>query len=611
MRKKLLELSALLCLGISNVNAETRIMVISDAHVLSPENCVKMGKLDDNKLNYHSFDIFNKAVENVITAKPDLLLYAGDLSYLGEKSSHLAAHSILEKVKDAGIPVKVIPGNHDILVPSTMCVDSTNITAEEFASIYQDMGYEEGVARDSNSLSWAASINDSLAIIGLDANIYDGKEYYSDGCLRKSTLDWMKEQASAFQNEGKMVIAMVHEELMDHVEMSVTLMGFPITVNQSTALPKTILNINHKHNPSATEGVDTTDVTLEDVQTAFADANIHYVLTGHFHVHNTAKKTVKKSDGTDFDLYDISTGGLTTYPCWMRTLHINEGAETVESTSSLVMMTVEEGTSDLQSYAKEAIKLWDKTFESYKFSIAEKVDEYMAQENYELYDATEYVTNNSYGFPSVSYTRNFEDNDWHILYLPYNFEYSDLSENFDIAFNVEGKDSSLYFETFTETQKSIMPFTMALIRLKQGKEPGRYSIVTEDTNLQYDIVSDMFGELSVRGNYQNLTSKELEEGPYFILNDGKFRTVAPSADSDSILIKPMRWYIDGTQATNNPETISIYVDDENIITDTKISPATKRTEGKVFRINGSQVKNDENLPLGVYIVDGKKVIVKK
>lgn len=595
MRRKLLQLSTLLCLGLTTSMAETRIMVISDPHIFSPENCSKVDPIDDNKLNHYSFDIFSKAVENTIEAKPDLLLITGDLTCYGEKSGHESAHEILKKATDAGITVKVIPGNHDIMDPYSIDPDSATVTPSEFAEIYSDMAYDSIVARDSNSLSWAASINDKLAIIGLDANIYDG-DYHSDGCLRKSTLNWMKAQADSFHKQDKMVIAMVHYEIMDHFTKEVTYMGFKLNVPQSTALPNSILNITNKHNPTVTEGEDAEDVTLDDVQIAFADADIHYVLTGHFHVNNTAKKSVKKSDGSEFDLYDLSTGGLSTYPCFMRTVVVNEEEGTVNSTSTLVEMPLDNGESDLQSKAKEAVSILDGSFEEYGFTISGLIEEYMAEEPYELYDATEIYQDKSYTFPSLTYTRIFDDNNWQTLYVPFASNYSDWSDNFDIALPVQSKAGAMFFNAVTDTNKVYPANSLALIRLKSDKATGRYSIKPSSTEIAPDTSTLAFTDCNLTGVYSETLGQD-----HHVTYKNKFTLV-----SDSSVIKPMRWYLDNTYSYNFDE-ISLYVDNvESYVSNLK--RASLISDDKTYRVDGSLVKNNTELPHGLYIINGKKTI---
>lgn len=602
MKKKLL-LSALLGLGFYNSMAETRVMVFSDPHMLSKENTAKVKGTEDAKISYYSYDVVQQTLENVIKAKPDLLLIPGDITYYGEKSGHITAHAMLQKVQQAGIQVKVIPGNHDIMNPYSVDDDKSTVTAEEFAAIYNDMGYEEGVARDANSLSWAASINDKLAVIGLDANVYDGVDQHNDGVLRTSTLKWMKDQAAKFKVEGKMVIAMVHYEIMEHFQQEISIFGMNMLVNQSTVIPTSILNTACKHHPQATEGEDANDVTLQDVQKAFADADIHYVLTGHFHVNHTQTITVKRSDGTDFELSDISTGGLTTYPCWMRTVTLNEKDESANITSTLLEMRLDDGNSDVQIKAKAAIASTDEKYQSYGFSISGLIEDYMKQENYELYDATEFAQSNSYEYPSVTYTRIFNDNDWQHLFVPFASTYSDWSENFDLALPaeslVESNDEAVYFNSVTDAATEIPANQIALVKLKADKPTGRYSITPSSSPLAIEpgATEFDFGNVKFVGTYQNSSV----EGHYVMMGNKTYKI------NDSVSISPLRWYVDGTSAFTD-DTVHIYVDNKNIDTNVPMVPSLKKTDGKAYRIDGSSVKINDDIPHGVYIINGKKTL---
>ena len=62
-------------------------------------------------------EITEAFLEEVRTAHPSALVLSGDLSQNGEKANHEALAEKLERVQAAGIPVLVIPGNHDINHP--------------------------------------------------------------------------------------------------------------------------------------------------------------------------------------------------------------------------------------------------------------------------------------------------------------------------------------------------------------------------------------------------------------------------------------------------------------------------------------------------------------
>ncbi|HML83703.1 MAG TPA: metallophosphoesterase, partial [Bacteroidales bacterium] len=105
----------------SSLNA--KIMVISDLHIMDPSLLEADGVAFqtylayDRKMLRESVVISEAMIENVIAKKPNILLVAGDLTKDGEKVSHEKVASLLQKVKDAGIKVYVICGNHDINNP--------------------------------------------------------------------------------------------------------------------------------------------------------------------------------------------------------------------------------------------------------------------------------------------------------------------------------------------------------------------------------------------------------------------------------------------------------------------------------------------------------------
>lgn len=624
MKHTLKKISVLVCclLTASMAMAQTRIMVISDPHVLAKANETSASTLT-GKLDKYSYEILSKATEDIKLAKPDLLLVCGDLTYNGEATSHLSAYDLLSNVKNAGIPVMVIPGNHDILNINSIDPENANITATAFAERYKDMGYGSNVVRDENTLSWAASVNDKLAIIGLDANIYDGTNYYSDGCLRKSTLDWMKTQAANFQSQGKMVIAMVHQQLIDRY------MGY-----QAMQASSTLLNITYKRNP--VNGTSEEEVTNADVQKAFADAGIHYILTGHMHIHNIATSVVKTSAGNDFTLTDISTGGLTTYPCWMRTLRVDETSGTITSTSTMVEMPMTENNTkmDLQTLAAKYSGALDTTYPfiyaaTHK-TVAQNIKAQMLTEPYELYDATEvsqFTTNDgtttqtAYTFPSLKYTRTFSNTSWQALFVPFASVYSDWSENFDIATPDAATADYVHFTRITDPATSVPANTVALIKAKSTgtytitssvKSNGYVTLVPDVTTnvLSLDYNNDYSNDFSLQGEYSGLTGKWMHDNEVYALGGGLLKSVGNEAsDSEEIFLKPMRWYLSvlGNSGAK-PSSIQFRIDDD-IVNAIDVINGTAYGSSKIYRIDGTQVQDSRNLPHGLYIIN-KKVVAK-
>lgn len=143
-----------------------RILLASDIHYLS-KNLTDFGEAftykvehGDGKLVNYIWEITDAFIGAVKTENPDLVILSGDLTLNGEKESHLEFAEKLQEIEDAGVPVIVIPGNHDINNTSAaqftaeQALGTPHISPEEFAGIYQEYGYNEAVSRDPASLSY-------------------------------------------------------------------------------------------------------------------------------------------------------------------------------------------------------------------------------------------------------------------------------------------------------------------------------------------------------------------------------------------------------------------------------------------------------------------------
>ncbi len=302
---------ALLC-GTLLSHADIRIAVISDCHIVASEHISLLGK-PGGKMDAQSLELLQAALDSITADKPDLLLISGDLTYNGEKQGHHTVSNLLHKVSAAGTKVLVVPGNHDILNPQHLGNEET--TVNDFRTIYADF---MGNIRHDGSLSWAQRIGKDLAIIGLDANIYDTGQYVSDGCITRPHLEWLTQTAHTLRNEGRMVIALVHQQLLEHFN------------NHATLFPSTLYNIKYQKTDN-----NALSVTPVELRQAFADAGIHYVVSGHFHVQDIASADFTVNNKT-WRIWDISTGGLSTYPSYFRMLKVEPQTQKISITSKTV-----------------------------------------------------------------------------------------------------------------------------------------------------------------------------------------------------------------------------------------------------------------------------------
>ena len=338
--KQKLPLFLLLLLSAVLSRAEERsIMVMSDIHVLDNSLWDKNNPsifYSDPKMVEHSAELFDMAVDRVLAVHPQLLLITGDLTYNGEKKSHEYVASQLAKIQAAGTQVFVIPGNHDVSSPiakdysSGKGVLTENLSAEGFAQIYADYGYNDAVKRldnESDSLSYMVYVAEDMAIIGLNTNQSNIGGHKSAGEITQGALDFLRECTAKAMTDGRTnIIVMAHHPIMEHVD------------NQSR------VDVSHISNMS--KGM----ISLSEIQEQLTVSHVHAVFTGHAHLHTIAR--VPTANG---DLYDISTGSLCSFPSPMRHVTMDVGTGDLSITSEMITAYQQEGYERDTVLAKAAV----------------------------------------------------------------------------------------------------------------------------------------------------------------------------------------------------------------------------------------------------------------
>lgn len=276
----------------SNTTSDLTIFIASDLHFLSPkltDNGVAFQKFhkngDGKQLDYIS-SIIDTLIYDVKTKKPSALLLSGDLTLNGEKDSHIELASRLSELKNLGIPVFVIPGNHDINNPwargfkndKQYVVDT--ISDKEFSEIYSTLGYESPISKDKHSLSYLAELSQNVWLLMIDDNNYHNNLSLNypapNGSVSKETLKWISDCGKLAQKNGAKIMAISHHNLINHSEY--------IWENYT---------------------LDNNEKVLE----VFNDANINMAFSGHIHL-----QSIKNYNNGDFSIYDISNASLAVYP---------------------------------------------------------------------------------------------------------------------------------------------------------------------------------------------------------------------------------------------------------------------------------------------------------
>ena len=302
----------LLLATVLGIKAQTKIMVLSDLHLMAPSLLKEDGSAwqkflaNDRKLIDFSQPLFDETMKRIKNdIKPELLLITGDLTKDGETESHEYVVKKLDELKEAGIRTLVIPGNHDLdMGNAAVAYDGNQTTVvesptlDQFAKLYANYGYGQEMDLESTSKTWACEPVNGLLVIGINS----GKK----GKLSAATLDWVCEKASAATNAGKKVLVMMHHALIPHIT-------------------------------NADLFVSTTVVDDHDtIRKRLIDAGVKVILTGHFHTSDIAKDF---SDNLEKDIFDIATGSLVSYPCDYRELILSADLSELNVTTGHITST--------------------------------------------------------------------------------------------------------------------------------------------------------------------------------------------------------------------------------------------------------------------------------
>ena len=302
MKKILVSLLAAGILAVPAPADSFKMAVVSDIHIMAPSLLKQDGKAleeyiaHDRKLLREGPQLVREASRLILADAPDVLLISGDLTKDGETVSHLYVRdSCLAPLREAGIRIFVVPGNHDIDNPHAVEFDGDRTarvdtpSADEFARIYADYGYGDALARDPYSLSYVARLAPGLRILCLDACRYEDNSYeenscITDGRLKKETLRFIRQQARAARQDGERMIAMMHHGVVRHWKWQGVVLGEYLVDN------------------------------WRRVGRLLGRNGIDVVFTGHFHSQDISKKG---------RITDVETGSLVSYPAPVRFVEID------------------------------------------------------------------------------------------------------------------------------------------------------------------------------------------------------------------------------------------------------------------------------------------------
>lgn len=181
----------------------------------------------DGKVVEYLPELLEAFIDEVIELNPSALVLSGDITMNGERMNHEELSGKLARVEEAGIPVLVIPGNHDInntnaaVYYGSEKASAPSIDGEDFYEIYHDYGYDDALSRDEASLSYVYELDEKNWLLMLDSCQYDPRNLV-EGRIKEETLAWMEEELQKAQEQGIFVLPIAHHNLLAQSRMYTT-----------------------------------------------------------------------------------------------------------------------------------------------------------------------------------------------------------------------------------------------------------------------------------------------------------------------------------------------------------------------------------------------------
>ena len=222
--------------------------------------------------------IVDRFFKDAAASDADYVLLSGDLTDMGNVQDSTAFAAILASFeKNTGKQIFLINGNHDVDMQDD--VPSYSMDHVQFREIYHQFGYDEALAVDEATSSYAVDLKDGYRLLALNSNEWNGG---GSGAISDALLTWIKAQVKAAKKDGKKIIVMMHHELMQHYTLEVTMDDFYTVKN------------------------------YKKMCRLFDKWNIRVTFTGHHHLGDVAVY-----EGVH-RIYDVNTPALSCYPLCYR-----------------------------------------------------------------------------------------------------------------------------------------------------------------------------------------------------------------------------------------------------------------------------------------------------
>ena len=212
-----------------------------------------------------------------------------NIFFTADKNDTINLINKLTEIESAGIPVFVIPGNHDRgwqqnakIYRNNIAEDTKYTSMSRFSNYYKDFGYGEGSELHGTTLTYATEIWPGLTLIGIDSG--------QTAAVDEDAVTWACAKAKEAKDKGQQVIAMMHHALLPHI------------YEQELIHVNSVVSNN------------------EEIRDQLMAAGVKVMLTGHYHISDITRYTNLQGQ----EIYDVCTGSPIAYPCDYRVLTFND-----------------------------------------------------------------------------------------------------------------------------------------------------------------------------------------------------------------------------------------------------------------------------------------------
>lgn len=171
--------------------ADLEAVIISDLHYTDGRSVSVM------PLSAYLPEVCETLCSEVTDIHPDVFIMTGDNTNSGRKEEIAGLLPYLEKIREAGIRLILIPGNHDMYG-----------SAEEFRNLYFPL--LEPLSEDAETLSYTAEAGNVLFLAMDDSSCGQG----GNGYYPESTMHWLEKQLQEAEKKGQMRVVLSHYSLL-------------------------------------------------------------------------------------------------------------------------------------------------------------------------------------------------------------------------------------------------------------------------------------------------------------------------------------------------------------------------------------------------------------